>query len=400
MAREYRVISADSHLDINPDVWNHRVPAQWRDRAPRRVKMENGSDAVVVDGGKPNTIGITRSVGVSPEEIHTQVPTFETGAGTGPPEQRLQEQDRDGVDAEVMFSQIHSVLRQAKEDDFYLALVRAYNEYLAEEYRAPAPDRLIPLAIIPTTGLDDAVAELEHCARLGFKGVALTSFPNGRGYPTSDDDRFWAAALDLSMPLAKHGGGRFIGKREDPPLLYPQMPSDPDMHKADAMQELYRWCGSNAAGAMQMAYAGVYDRFPTLEMYWAETMAGWIKYAMWQMDDSYRRYRHMMRAYWALDFLERQPSDYIKNQNYWGFLYDPVGVQLRDCIGADKLMWASDFAHAASDWPNSRAVIEEIFAGVPEDEKYAMLAGNAVRYWRLDERQGAAAQVSATEPAR
>jgi hypothetical protein len=153
LATEYRVISADSHLDINPDVWNHRVPAQWRDRAPRRVKLPNGSDAIVVDGGKPNTLGITRSVGVSPEELHKQVPTFETGAGTGPPEQRLEEQDRDGVDAEVMFSQIHSVLRQAKEDDFYLALVRAYNEYLVEEYRAPAPDRLIPLAIIPTTGI-------------------------------------------------------------------------------------------------------------------------------------------------------------------------------------------------------------------------------------------------------
>ena len=385
MARQYRVISADSHIDLNPDVWNHRVPARWRERAPRRVRMENGSDAIVVDGGKPNTIGITRSVGVRPEELHTQVPTFETAAGTGSPERRLEEQDRDGVDAEIMFSQIHSVLRQAKEDDFYLALVRAYNEYLAEEYRAPAPDRLIPLAIIPTTGIDDAVAELEHSARLGFKGIALTSFPNGRGYPTPEDDRFWSAALDLDMPLSKHGGGRFIGKRDDPPLLYAQMPSDPDMHKADALQELYRWCGSNAAGCMQMAYAGVFDRFPTLQMYWAETMAGWIKYAKWQMDDSYRRYRHMMHAYWALDFLERAPSEYITHQNHWGFLYDPVGVELRDSIGSDKLMWASDFAHAASDWPNSPHVIDEIFVGVPEDEKYAMVAGNAVKYWHLDD---------------
>jgi predicted TIM-barrel fold metal-dependent hydrolase len=241
------------------------------------------------------------------------------------------------------------------------------------------------LAIIPTTGIDDAVAELEHAAKVGLKGVALTSFPNGHGFPTPEDDRFWAASLDLRMPLAKHGGGRFAGKRDDPLLQYPQSPGDPDMHKADGLQELFRWCGTHACGVMQMAYAGVFDRFPTLQMYWAETMAGWIKYALWQMDDSYRRYRHMMRAYWALDFLERQPSDYIKEQNHWGFLYDPVGVELRDCIGADKLMWASDFAHAASDWPNSPKIIEEIFTGVPAEEKHAMLAGNAVKYWHLDD---------------
>ena len=73
----------------NPDVWRDRVAAKWRDRAPKRVKMPNGSDAVVVDGGKPNTIGITRSVGVAHESLATQVPTFENSAGTGSPQQRL-----------------------------------------------------------------------------------------------------------------------------------------------------------------------------------------------------------------------------------------------------------------------------------------------------------------------
>jgi predicted TIM-barrel fold metal-dependent hydrolase len=62
-----------------------------------------------------------------------------------------------------------------------------------------------------------------------------------------------------------------------------------------------------------------------------------------------------------------------------------VAVKRRACMGTDKLLWASDFAHAASDWPNSRAIIEEDFAGVPEDEKHAMLAGNCIRYFHLDQ---------------
>ena len=65
--------------------------------------------------------------------------------------------------------------------------------------------------------LDDAVKELEHCASLGLKGVTLNTFPSGHGYPTPEDDRFWAAALDLNIALAKHGGGRFQGSKRGEP---------------------------------------------------------------------------------------------------------------------------------------------------------------------------------------
>src|SRR5437763_16891020 len=134
--------------------------------------MPNGSDGIVVDGGEPNTIGVTRSVGVAHKDLANQVPTFETGAGTGSPEQRVREQDEDGIEAEILYSQLQDVLRQAKDDDLYRDLVRAYNEYLSEEYSAAAPDRLFPMALIPTSGVHDAVAELEHCSKLGFTGVA------------------------------------------------------------------------------------------------------------------------------------------------------------------------------------------------------------------------------------
>ena len=176
---QYRVISGDGHIDLNPDVWRNRVAAKWRERAPKRVKMPNGSDAVVVDGGKPNTIGVTRSVRVAHQDMGKQVPTFENSAGTGTPEQRVREQDQDGVDCEVLFSQISLVLRQAKDDDFYCELVRAYNEFLGEGMAA-APNRLICMGTIPVTGVDDAIKELEHCARLGFKGVRLDAIRAGK----------------------------------------------------------------------------------------------------------------------------------------------------------------------------------------------------------------------------
>jgi len=384
MARQHKVFSGDGHIDLNPDVWRNRVAAKWRDRAPKRVKMPNGSDAVVVDGGKPNTIGVTRSVRVAHKDLAKQVPTFENSAGTGSPEQRLREQDQDGIEAEILFSQISFVLRQAKDDDLYLELVRAYNEFLAEEYMAVAPDRLICMGTIPITGVEDAVRELEHCAKLGLRGVKLDRFPGGRGYPTAEDDKFWAAAVDLKMPLTNHNDGKMGSGRGEPAFKYDKEPGE-DVHQREPMNYFFRFTNDAMTASIQMAFAGVWDRFPALEMYWAETMIGWFEYGLWQIDDHYKRYMPMIHENWGLRYLERKPSEYLKERTYWGFLHDPVGIRRRDCIGYDKLMWGTDFAHAASEWPNSIKLMEQDFADVPENEKRAMLVDNCVKYFHLND---------------
>lgn len=389
MARDYQIISADSHLDLSPEQWKQHVPAQWRDQAPRVIRLESGEDAVVMGDRRPSKLGFTTRVNVPREEIHLQVPTFETAGGSGGPEKRLREQDQDGVEAEILFSRIQGTLRILKDDEGYLALLRAYNEYLAEEYCAAAPDRLIAMGVIPTCGIDAAVDELEYCARAGFKGVLIDKFPSGRGYPTAEDDRFWAAALDLRMPVTHHtnGGTTRMTGRDEPTFQYLKGISDGDSEfGADPMRHwFFRFCGDAACAPLQLAFAGVWDRFPNLQIYWGETMAGWIKYAYWQMDEHYERYKYMGKGLYGLEWLERQPSEYLREHCLWGFLYDPVGVADRAAAGADKLMWGSDFAHAASNWPNSRRVIEENFTEVPEDERHLMVAGNAVRFFHLDE---------------
>jgi predicted TIM-barrel fold metal-dependent hydrolase len=63
---------------------------------------------------------------------------------------------------------------------------------------------------------------------------------------------------------------------------------------------------------------------------------------------------------------------------------DPLGVELRHRIGVERIMWGSDFAHAAGDWPNSLEVLDEILAGVPQSERDAVLANNAVAFFRLE----------------
>jgi predicted TIM-barrel fold metal-dependent hydrolase len=382
MSRAYQLISADSHLDLAPDRWTHHVPKKWKERAPRRVQLESGEEAIAIEDQPPAPIGYTRSVGVKHGDLAKQVPTFENSAGTGPPEKRLAEQDQDGVEAEVMFSRV-GYLRAVKEDEGYLALNHAYNQFLAEEYSVVAPDRLIPLGVMPTTGVEDSVAEMEYCAKAGMRGVILDRYPNGTGHPTPEDDRFWAASLALNMPVTTHtNAGSTQFKDGGPPFLFPK---DGKGGREPFSSQMFRFCGDAAFSPIQMAFAGVWDRFPDLKIYWAETMIGWLPYALWQLDDHYNRYHGLWENFWGLGPLKHMPSHYIRNHSLWGFLDDPVGVQLREAAGVETLLWASDFAHAASDWPDSLKTIERSFDGVPKDDRHLMLAGNAVRFFHLDD---------------
>lgn len=380
MARRYQVISGDSHMEISPERWTPRVPAAWRERAPKLVKLSSGGDGWIIESRTPYVLGLAVT-GKPYQEHRLNGITYEGSPGAGSPEQRVREQDTDGIDAEVIFtSVVNPRMWRALPDDGYKALVRSYNEFLGEEYCAAAPDRLLAMGVIPTTGVDDAIGELEYCKRMGLKGVSLAAFPSGKTFPTPDDDRFWKEALDLPMPIAIHVG---MGG-EGPIFRYKREPSDVPAFGNDPVGQLTRFQGNSTRNIIQLAYAGVLDRFPRLRVYFAETMIGWLPYSLEQIDDIYERSRYWAETYYGLEPLPRLPSDYIRKHAAWGFLRDPFGVEMRHRIGIRNAIWGNDFPHSAGDWPNSRKVIEETFAGVPEEERYAMLAGNAVEFFGLD----------------
>lgn len=117
-----------------------------------------------------------------------------------------------------------------------------------------------------------------------------------------------------------------------------------------------------------MALDGVFERFPNLQVFMAETQIGWLPWAYEMVDIRYKRHR-----YWAEQILGRQPlpkkpTDYPREHILWGFQQDSVGVRLRDLMGVDKLIWATDFPHQESEYPHSHAVIDKNFTGVPVDE--------------------------------
>ena len=405
----YRCISADSHLEIRPDRYAKRVPAKYRDRAPKVITLEDGTLAVLQEGQPLERLISNISCGLPYEERRPFDPlpgqSYETSPGTGSPEQRLKEQEKDGVDAEVLFpgNVGPGFWRGIRNDDAYKAVIRSYNDWLAEEYCSHAHERLIGVGVIPITNVDDAVDELQHCADLGLKAIAIDSFPAGNRYPTANDDSFWAAVVDLAMALTIHvefgfpRRGRGAAVATGPSFKYTRQP-DPEHHVPDVIERFNKYGFRGSKQVVQMIWGGVFDRFPKLSIYVAEVQIGWVPNWMDQMDNEYGRQQYWAERVLGLSRLRRMPSEYARENCYWGFNRNPAGVRIaRQEMGIDKVMWASDFPHLESDWPNSQRVIDENFAGVPEDEKRKMIVVNAVKYFRLaDQEAGKTAEDTKT----
>ena len=390
MAREYRLMSSDGHLEVPPERWSHRVPEKWRDRAPRSIDLPEGGDAILIEGRsllEANFLDLR--AGRAPGQWQPFGLRVEDAAGVGPPEQRVREQDEDGLDAEVLFPAMvagPALWRNISHDDPYKAMIRAYNDWLGEEYCPVAPDRLIGLGVMPWTNADDAVAEMEHCAKLGLKGVVMGCLPNGKGYPTPEDDKFWAAAVDMDMPVTVHVAFDRTGPRETQPTFkYPN--EDPAMMRR-LRRPLLEWMTNfglrPAVSVTQLVLAGVFDRFPKLKVFFAETRLGWVPFWMEHADLWYKRHIDWTEEYLGFKPLKQLPSEYIKEHVYWSVQYEKVAVELRHHVGVDRIMFATDFPHIECEWPDTRPLVEEIYADVPEDEKAKMWAGNAVEFFRLD----------------
>jgi uncharacterized protein len=384
--RRYKIISADGHNLEPPHIWTKYLPKAFQDRAPRVVKDPKGGDAwELVRGADPMPIGLVTNQGTwgrRYEDNDWFGSTFESirkGAFDG--QARLEEQDIDCVDAEVIFPSQRSlgVFMAQEDDEFHQAGVRAYNEWLRKEFCAADPARLLGLAQMPAVGTQIAVAALKEAKRDGFHGVIISGYPSGGDMLSEADDDFWAAAEALDMPVHIHSGLAQAGRRKAGGAAAARG------FKA-TLQQMGGAIGGASDITSRMIYSEMFDRFPRLRIVLAETGAGWVPHFLEHMDDHWWRDR-----VWGESKLEMLPSEYFRRNFMITFIREPFAVLNRHAIGVENMMWSSDYPHHRHDWPYSRRVIEDSFLNVPAGEKHLMVAGNAVRIYGLERFENAAA---------
>jgi predicted TIM-barrel fold metal-dependent hydrolase len=124
--------------------------------------------------------------------------------------------------------------------------------------------------------------------------------------------------------------------------------------------------------------SGVLERFPRLKLVSAENDVGWLPHYMYRLDHAWEKYSAL-----TPEPLPLKPSDYMRRQLWATFQDDPVGPATYKFFGSSNYMWASDFPHTDSTWPNSRKVIERDFVGVPDDVTRKIVFENAAKLYRL-----------------
>ncbi|MSQ23846.1 MAG: amidohydrolase [Chloroflexi bacterium] len=380
-------ISGDSHLEVDSKNWITRVPEKYRDRAPRVIRLPDGGDAWLVEGQPLRQNAADIYGGKGREVWRPTGQQYETTPGTGPGSQRLKEQDMDGVSAEVLFPAVGagpSLWRSIKDNAAYLSVIQAYNSWLAEDYCSEDPNRLIGVGALPQTGkVDDVIAEMERCLKLGLRTVALGAFPSGKPYPMPEDDKFYGAVVDQGVPLTIHVQ---LSRRADAPLFnYAREPEGGAGRGIVGQLAHDKFCRLGGVNAVQLMFAGVFDRFPTLKIDFAENQIGWLAHFYEQAEERYDRHWFWGELLQGMKPLERRPIEYLREHCYWGFQGDRAGVEMRDRMRTDRVIWASDFPHQESDWPESRKTLERNFTGIPADDTFKMVVGNAVEFFKLQD---------------
>jgi predicted TIM-barrel fold metal-dependent hydrolase len=285
--------------------------------------------------------------------------------------ERVRDMDADGVWAQLCFPTVAgsagTTFSRARDPELAAACVRAYNDFVLDEWCDYAPDRQIPLVLVPFWDVPAAVAEVQRTAALGARSVSLVEAPHRLGLPSYHSDH-WdpllraceETGLPVSMNLGSCGAPQGVAR------------------DADAFVSIALFGVNSVMACVDLLMSPVFHRFPGLRVVLSEAGIGWIPYVLERTDYSWERHR-----FWCDVDADRRPSELFRDHVFGCFTSDRAGIDQRHAIGVEQILFAGDYPHADSNWPHTRKVLEEQLVEVPDDEARLIAEGNARRLFRF-----------------
>jgi len=394
----YEMISADCHIDLcwlPPDLFVNGASAAWKDRMPYVADGPKGPFWTTAKGAN---LGLACGMGSGGREyVPGRIYRSDRMASTGlyddgkkgirrltEPELRIVDQDRDGVQAEVLYGILGMTGRLA-DGEAAVEITRVYNEWLAG-FCATHPERFAGLAAIPNHPLEAAIAEVERVAkRGGLPGLDIANSADIKPLWDPYWNPLWEVINATGLPLHFHTVGGHTPDHIRKLTLVGSDPTraTPDMTPADLRTARKAFASSITSFQMNMAnilmsmiFGGVLERYPRIQVVLGESGIGWIPYVL-----------HRMDAEWEDQFkdleLTMAPSDYWRRQCFATYQTDPIGIKLIDDLGADRVMWGSDFPHPDGIWPDSREYVDKELGHLPASVRRKIVCENAARLYNL-----------------
>jgi len=396
MAELPLIVSVDDHVVEPSGVWQDRLPSKDKETGPRIVRapmgeitfvggkltVQPGSDGVPTDWWyyeelRRPLLRLDAAVGVPRDEVTITGVTYDDmRPGAHQVKPRLEDMDVNHIEASLCFPTFPRFCGQtfleAKDKGLALLCVRAYNDWMVEEWCAESAGRLVPLCLVPLWDAGLAAAEVRRNAERGVRAVCFSEIPPFLGLPSVHDpegywDPFFSACADTKTVVNMH-----IGSSS-------KMPST----SADAPPAVgSTLTHTNATfSVVDFLFSGVLVRFPTLQLAYSEGQIGWIPYILERADKVWDENRG-----WGgvADKVPEPPSTYFRRQVYGCFFDDAHGLRSVAEIGEDNITYESDYPHSDSTWPHTKEIAERQMAGLDDDVRRKIVRGNAIRLFELD----------------
>ncbi|MEZ5169209.1 MAG: amidohydrolase family protein [Acidimicrobiia bacterium] len=392
-----RIVSVDDHVIEPPHLWETYLPSRFAERAPRVERIpcahmgyvggvfsfETGDDGPECDWWRFEDLLIPRTrvesaVGYDRADVTVTPTTYdEMRPGCYDPAARLADMDEAHIEAQLCFPSTFprfcgQTFTEIDDHELGLACVRAYNDWMVDEWCGDSSGRLIPLVIVPLWDPALAAEEVRRNATRGVHAVSFSEIPAYLGLPSIHGDHwepFFAACEDTDVSIHMHIGSSSklpSTSADAPPLVASTLTF-----------------GNAMSSMVDFMLSGVLERHPGLQLSYSEGQIGWIPYILERIDKVWESNRA-----WGdvAESVPQPPSTYFHRQISGCFFDDEFGLspEALSKIGADRLLFETDYPHSDSTWPTCRQTAEKLMGHLDDATVRRLVRGNAIELLGLD----------------
>jgi len=365
----YTVISVDDHLVEPPDMFEGRLPSSLQPRAPRIVEVD-GKQIWEFDGGLYTQVGMNALAGRRLETVKLEPFRFEhMRRGCFDIDARIHDMDLNGVWASLNFPSMITgfcgrVFSQCSDPVLGLAVTKAWNDWLFEEWYSPYPTRIIPLGITFLTDPEAGAAEIYRNAERGFRSVTLPERPHRLGLPSLFLD-YWEpiirACAETDTVISLHVASSGMA---DHPEGCPNLQVGATLFGQLSLTACAEWL-----------WSGWPLRYPNLKIAMSEGGIGWVAMLIDRLNNIIDRSGYGLG--WDI-----RPADILRRNFWFCTIDDPSTIQTRYTIGVDRIMVEVDYPHGDGTWPDTQSVIDQCWGHIPPTELRQMCSENAAALYR------------------
>jgi predicted TIM-barrel fold metal-dependent hydrolase len=375
-----KIIDVDTHLTEWPELWTERAPAAWKNRMPRIVgkgaerRWVIDEDTFIYNSGAAAAVMKDGSKTRGALFAETEIADVHPGAYDG--KARLAMMDEQGIYAQVVYPNVLGFSGQSamKTDaELRLMAMQIFNDAMGD-LQKESGDRILPMPMLPWWDVEQSVKEVERCLKWGARGINWNPDTHSHGLPAIDEPHWnplWEICVANKLSVNFH-----IGASDESTSWYYQgsLPSfDNDQRMAMGAMMLFM---GNLRVMGNILASRFLERWPELKIVSVESGAGWVPYLLEGLQ--------YMSTEAGLEYAT-PIRDVFRRQVYACSFFERDNlVETIRQVGADNIMFQTDFPHPACLYPDGLDYLAEPIARLTPDERFKFFSGNAARVYNIN----------------